>query len=510
MFKVLHLAYQLSIILSTNLESILQRIQNRYENAIIKGKEKRLYFVLYEVIRNAIVETYIPAQENLPASRILSTSLCVSRSTVLKAYDLLLLEGYIIAKRGSGYLVKGLVTKPKKKLINHSYLHAQLSDKGKSFQENTKLINSTDGVTVAFRPGVPPLDIFPISKWKNLNTLYWRQIKYSALTYSASSGNEQLKRNLANYLNLSRGLKCESHQVIIVSGSLQSLYLIGSVLVNQQDKVVMENPTFPNVHSIFKSLQANILGVAVDNNGLKTKQLKKEQFQQAKIIHTTPSCHYPNAKVLSMKRRQEMLHWANINGTYIIENDYEHEVTNYKQSLPTLFSLDQQDRTIYMGTFNRLLHPSIRVGYMVLPPQLVEPVTALMNHSHRFVPPSIQVVLNQFIEKKFLYAHIKTLISTAHERKQIFIDSFRRHFGSSFEFLNEESDSLHLLGRFNEIEQHQSLIDKFAERNILSHSYRKCFVSGIPKEGIIFGYASVKGAQIKRKVEQMAEIWEKM
>ncbi len=491
------------------MESILQRIQYRYRKAISKGEEKRLYFVLYEVIRNAIVETMIPAQEKLPASRTLSNFLSVSRSTVLKAYDLLLLEGYIIAKKGSGYTVKGLVNTAKKKLTNQLHQHAALSEKGKSFQENTKLINRTDGVTVAFRPGVPPLDIFPVSKWKNLTTLYWRQIKFSALTYSPSSGNEQLKRNLANYLNLSRGLKCESHQVIIVSGSLQSLYLIGSVLVNQQDKVVMENPTFPNVHSIFKSLQANILGVEVDKKGLKTELLKEDQFQKAKLIHTTPSCHYPNATVMSKKRRKELLQWANANGTYIIENDYEHEVTNYRQSLPALFSLDQQDRTIYMGTFNRLLHPSIRVGYMVLPPQLVEPVTALMNHSHRFVPPSIQVVLNQFIEKKFLYAHIKTLIATAHERKQIFLDSFRNHFGNGFEFLNEESDSLHLLGRFKDLDQHQKLIDKFAEKRILSHSYRKCFVSGIPKEGIIFGYASVKGPQIKRKVEQMAEVWKK-
>ena len=183
------------------MESTAQRIQQNFNERLGKEGEKRLYFLLYEAIKIAIENVMIPSEENLPASRKLSELLEVSRSTVLKAYEMLLLEGYISAKKGSGYYIKGLGAQIEKKTPNPNNRYVDLSEKGDSFQQNMNLINRTDDKSVAFRPGVPPLDIFPVNKWKNLTTLYWRQIKFSALTYSPSSGNEQLKRNLTNYLN---------------------------------------------------------------------------------------------------------------------------------------------------------------------------------------------------------------------------------------------------------------------------------------------------------------------
>lgn len=489
------------------METITNRIYQRYFQKL-KHKnrgEKRLYFLLYEAIKDAIVDTEIPQNANLPPSRLLMKAIGVSRSTVLKAYDLLVLEGYIASKLGSGYYIKPIVAQNViDNKINSSIKYPELSEMGKSFLKNVGLINTTDDQSIAFRPGVPPLDIFPVNQWKNLSNLYWRHIKSSALTYSPSSGNEQLKKNIANYLNLSRGIKCSSQQVIIVSGSLQSLYLAGSVVLNPKDSIIMENPTFPNVYSIFKSLQALIVGVNVDEEGI---QVDLMQTKTAKLIHTTPSGHYPTGVKMSLKRREELLNWASSNNAFIIENDFEHEISNYKDSLPSLFSLDKEGRTIFMGTFNRLLHPSIRIGYMVLPFPLIDPIEALLKHSHRFVPPSIQVVLNQFIENKLLYNHIKNLIKTAQLRKQLFINVFEEQFSDTMTLVNKSSDSLHLLAIFKKGKENEKIIKELAKKNIAAHAFSKCFVGEEKVQGLILGYSSVRETLIQRRLLQMAEIF---
>ena len=483
------------------------RIHKRYSERLLQQNknEKRLYFTLYATLKEAIGDIDIPENSILPPTRQLAEVLNISRSTVLKAYDLLTLEGYIESQVGSGHKVKFQIEKPIAIHLTKSKKYPELSRLGKSFLKNEKLINSTDDKSVAFRPGLPPLDIFPVNQWKNLTNLYWRHIKYSALTYSAASGNEQLKENIANYLNLSRGLKCDSRQIVIVSGSLQSIYLAGSVLLNPKEEVIMENPTFPNVLSIFKSLDAKIYGVPLDNEGLKVSEIRAKA---PKLIHVTPSGHYPTGIEMSLRRKLELLAFANSTNSYIIENDFEHEISNYKNPSPSLFNLDQQGRTIFMGTFNRLLHPSIRLGYMVVPFPLLHPIEALMKHSHRFVPPSIQIVLNQFIEKKYLYAHIKNVNSIADQRKKLFIELFESHFSESFTLVNKTVRSLHLLAEFKEGKVNENLLLEFIKNNILVHSFGKCFLGKEKKEGLIFGYSSVSEMKMKKKITQMLEIYD--
>lgn len=488
---------------------ISSRIQNLYTQRLLQRNknEKRLYFILYSVLKDAISDLDIPEETVLPPTRQLSKVLEISRSTVLKAYDLLNLEGYIESQVGSGHKVKFQEAKPIPLNLVKGKRYPELSRLGKSFLKNEKLINSTDDKSVAFRPGLPPLDIFPVNQWKNLTNLYWRHIKSSALTYSAASGNEQLKENIANYLNLSRGLKCDSKQVIIVSGSLQSLYLAGSVLLNPKEAVVMEDPTFPNVLSIFKSLDAKIDGVPIDEEGI---QVTKIKAKAPKLIHVTPSGHYPTGVEMSLNRKIDLLAYANKNNSYLIENEFEHEISNYKHPSPSLFNLDNQGRTIFMGTFNRLLHPSIRLGYMVVPYPLLEPIGALMKHSHRFVPPSIQIVLNQFIEKKYLYAHIKNVNTVAEKRKKLFIELFESHFSEAFTLVNKSARSLHLLAEFKEGKANENLLKAFIKSNILVHSYSKCFLGKDKRQGLIFGYSSVNEMKMRGKIAQMVLIYDKM
>ncbi|MDR6302063.1 GntR family transcriptional regulator/MocR family aminotransferase [Mesonia maritima] len=449
----------------------------------------------------------IPPHSLLPSTRNLAEKLSVSRSTIIKAYDFLILEGFIESKKGAGYWVSDRETyfSPHEE-IDEEINYPELSKKGKSFQENVSLINSTSEKFVAFRPGLPPLDIFPVNQWKKLSNLYWRNIKSSALSYSDSSGIEALKKNIANYLNLIRGIKCDHHQVIIVSGSLQSLYLVGNALLNTGDTMVMENPTFPNVHSIFRSLQANIKALPIDDEGIMLDKLQLTEKEKPKLLHVTPSNHYPTGIQMSKKRKLEVLEWAHKNESIIIENDYDHEISNWRTKNESLFSLDHENRTVYLGTFNRLLHPSIRLGYMVVPYYLLEVIKALQKHSHRFVSPSNQVVMSQFIEKNHLYNHVKNVVSIAEERKEIFLKNFKEHFNENITIKPSQARSLHILAELPDTISDKEISNVFYHQNIIAHPYSKCFIN-TEKEGLIFGYSCVRNPVISKKINKMARIF---
>ena len=498
------------------METILSRISKMFfekkRNRNFRSNSQSLYQQIFYLFRDAIINNDIPVASTLPSTRATAVELKVSRSTVVKVYELLMFEGYIDSMVGSGYKVKSIiadssVSKPE---TIDKCCYPDLSETGKSFLKTVTLINSTDEVSIAFRPGLPPLDIFPVNQWKNLTNFYWRYVKSSALSYSATSGTEQLKKTLANYLNLSRKIKCDPRQIIIVAGSLQSLYIIGNVVINPGDTVIMENPTFPNVHSIFKGLRANIFPVNIDEQGIKVCDMTGQESMNTKLIHTVPSCQYPTGVRMSLERRLELLKWANGHKSIIIENDYEHEVNNYKDFIPSLYSLDTEQRTVFLGTFNRLLHPSIRVGYMVVPYYLLDPVEALLKHSHRFVPSSIQVVLSQFIEKYYLYNHVKNVIEIAEERKNIFFETFEKCFGESLVLNTCSTHSLHTLTELPDHIRDTDLTTLFAKNNIIAHAYSKCFVDQNVKQGLILGFTPVKTPIIKQKIVQMEKLYRKL
>jgi GntR family transcriptional regulator / MocR family aminotransferase len=490
------------------MEKLIDRIQSAYESAEAK-KHTKVYYRLYNAIRISIINNLLPQGEVMPATRVLAEHLSIARSTVIKSYELLAVEGYLESRIGSGYRIKphAEALDEKRLELNAEANYAGISSLGKSFLSNISLINTTEDKSIAFRPGLPPLDIFPVTQWKNLSNLYWRHIKASALSYSPSSGISHLKQNLANYLNLSRNIKCEPEQIVIVSGSVQSLYMIGTVLLNKGDKVVMENPSFPNVHSIFKGLEAELLPIEIDAEGIKTDDFDQYKFDATKLIHVTPSNHYPTGTVMSMNRRKTLLAKASKMGAFIIENDYEHEISNSFNSLPAVFSLDTEQRTIYMGTFNRLMHPSIRLGYMVVPPYLLPAVDALQKHSHRFVPPSIQIVMNQFIEGKHLYYHVKNVLEASLERKEVFLSKFNRLFENTLEIVPSASHNLYLLAKTKNNVSDKLLVDVLNKNNIVTHSLSKCAIdNSIHQNGLIMGYASVRKPVIERKLELMSNV----
>lgn len=497
--------------MNTNYKFVIGRILKEFDQQeTIKPINK--YIILYRSIKGCILKNEIPHGWLLPSTRSLAIELNLSRTTINKSYELLQLEKLIISKAGSGYRVdydSSSINKDKgqKKLFDEDN-YPKISQKGVSYLNNFTLLNRPHDNNLAFRPGLPPIDVFPVNQWKKLLDTYWRHVKSSGLSYSNSTGVVELKKSICNYLNVSRNIKCNYNQIVIVSGSLQSLYLISNALIDKNDPVVLENPLFPNVHSVFKSSEANLFPINLDNEGIDVKQMDKINLENAKIIHVTPSNHYPLGIKMTLKRRQELLQWASKKKALIIENDYENEIANSTVSIPTIFSLDNEDRTIYVGTFNRLLHPSIRLGYMIVPNYLVNTVSAIQEHSHRFVTPSIQVVMNQFIEKNYLYQHIKNTIETAKKRHDLFIELFNSKSKTMY-IQDKPFSSFHVLALFKNkvsMEHEKYIIEKLKKQHITVFSLSKCYIGKPKNQGLILGYSSVRTNILKQKLEKIVQL----
>lgn len=485
-----------------------QKINQLLEAAPANKAKTSKYQLIYSTIKAGILAGELPNNCELPPSRGLAGTLDVSRSTVIKVYELLKLEGLLEATIGSGHRV---VTPSA--TIHHvepenktDYHYADISESAMAYHKNLDLINAIDDPGIAFRPGIPPLDLFPISRWKKLSDEYWKFVRASELSYYAGAGVEVLRKTMANYLNLKRGVKCEYNQVFILSGSLQSLFLIGNLLLNPGDEVLLENPSFPNAHSVFKSLRAKVTGIDLDSDGINVEMLSQNVNERTKLIHLTPSCQYPLGMQMGLDKKKELLEIAGQRGLYIIENDYENEINFQKRDGNTIFSLDKEDRTFYLGTFNRILHPSIRVGFVVVPRHLIQHFHAIVMHTHRFVSPVGQVVLRSFIEKNFLHEHLKNVSQESEKRRAVFTEYITTHLSLHLEPIQPGVPSLHLTALLKNGISDASVVSALAEKGIIAHALSKCYVSGPKQQGLIFGFASVNTPHMKPLLARMAEI----
>lgn len=451
---------------------------------------------------NAILDKSFAENTKLPPTRVLAKDLGISRSTVVKAYDLLLVEKYIYAIPGSGNFVASTKSKKIRVHLNSPTKkgsYPKISKRGMAFKKNITIVNKQENKGIAFRPGLPPLDIFPVQQWQNLSNHYWKTIKSSELSYSNTIGLACLRETISEYLKIYRNIICDPEQIIITTGSLHSLFLIGNVLIDKNDEVAIENPTYPHAFSLFNSLRANVFPTAVDDQGISVDAIK---CSNPKLVYTTPSNQYPSGVKMGMKRRLKLLSWANKKNTLIIEDDYDHEFSNWDNPLASIYSLDTQERVIYLGTFNKLLHPSIRIGYMIVPHYLLDPIKGLYQQSSRFVPPSIQKTLNSFIEKDYLNKHLRNVIETSLFRKTVFSMLFEERFSNYFS-LDASPLGLHTIAKSKRWENDIGIASTLSKIGVTAHPYSEYFMDKTDNSGLVMGYASVNKKVMEKKLDSM-------
>lgn len=404
------------------------------------------YRQLYDGLRQAIVAGRLRPGARLPAARALGADLALSRNTVEQAYEQLHAEGYVDRHPRRGTFVT--VTAPEQVL--HASPSASLSPRSRTATTRSAPPHrflSARGRAIAdivlpagvntfapprpFRPGVPALDAFPISLWSRLSARYWQRVSRRHLAYGHSAGYQPLREAIAQHLAAARGVRCTTDQVIIVGGSQQALGLATRLLLDRGDTVWMEEPGYVGARAAFLASEARMVPVPVDDDGLRV-DIGERRAPHARMAFVTPSHQHPLGVVMSVQRRIALLQWARRAEAWILEDDYDSEIRYQGRPLPAMQGLDEDERVIYLGTFSKTMFPALRLGYVIVPPGLVDAFVTARLIADRHSSVVEQAILADFIGQGHYARHVRRMRTLYAERQQALCDALAR-FGDVLE-----------------------------------------------------------------------------
>lgn len=382
-----------------------------------------LYRQLYAQVKAAILRGTLAGGMRLPPTRALAALLNISRQTVLNAYDQLMAEGYLEGAVGKGTFVSSqLPLSPRS--ASPRGLMRPLSARGAAYAQAMQNVAFHRSALRAFRASMPGLDLFPFDVWSRLEGRRWRRPDHH-MGYGDPAGFMPLRELLCVYLRTSRGVNCTPEQVIITSGSQQGLYLLSALLLAPGDKVWVESPGYQGASAPLFALGAQVCTLPVTQQGMDVAY-GMAHYPDAKMVLSTPSHQLPLGVTMTLQRRLELLRWASANKAWIIEDDYDSEYRYTGPPLASLQSLDSAGCTAYVGTLSKVLFPGLRLGYIVAPPALVEPLVrakAVLDRHNAIVP---QMVLADFMAEGHFGRHIKRTREAYGERREALLGGIAR------------------------------------------------------------------------------------
>ncbi len=373
---------------------------------------------LVRQIKEYVQQGRLKPGEAMPSTRELAAELRLSRNTVVYAYDRLEGEGYLEAHSRSGVFVSSSIL-----LSQHSKWPVEMQGTGR--RRSSLPAPRTLGLPAPFRPCQPDVNLFPLAIWNRVRGRVLRQQGRGLLHYQASCicGVPALRESLAGYLRDSRGVRCDWRQVVITSGSQQALFILAKLLTKPGDRAYVEDPGYVEARLAWQRAGARLEVGVVDEQGL---TLPTRAISRLSLIYTTPSRQFPTGVSMSLPRRLAWIDFAARTKTWIVEDDYDSELRYHAPPLPSLQSLDRNDRVIYVGTCSKLLFPSLRVGYVVVPENMLEEFERLKHLIDDHLPLIDQAALAAFLESGAFFTHIRRCRKAYAERQSLFLDLFRK------------------------------------------------------------------------------------
>jgi GntR family transcriptional regulator/MocR family aminotransferase len=479
-----------------------------------KNSEVPLYRQIYGAIRQSILSGKFKSQTQLPATRFLAKQLGVSRMTVINAYEQLFAEGYLEGKAGSGTFVAAQlpedllaanVTK-EPKLTNRNKVAPRLSAFGQRLEE--KSIESARGQAIAlfqpFQNGLTAVDEFPFEIWSRIAARWHRNPPRSVLGYGDPQGFLPLRKAIAAHLKSARGVNCEAEQIIVTNGAQQALYLTAQAFLAENDAVLIEDPCYLEARRAFAAFGAKIIPVQVDNEGFDVGAAP-ESGENAKLVYVTPSHQYPLGVTMSLARRLSLIEWAKTANAWIIEDDYNSEFRYAGRPLASLQGLDRDNRVLYVGTFSKTIFPSLRIGCLVVPPELVNVFTNARALSDVHSSLIDQAILTEFITEGHFARHVRRMRTLYEERQRVLVAECEKHLAGLLEV--EKADAgMHLVGWLPEGVGDFEISQKAADLNLKLAPISDYSANKSSRRGFILGYTAFDEKQIKNAVKKLRDI----
>ncbi|UKS27945.1 PLP-dependent aminotransferase family protein [Paenibacillus sp. HWE-109] len=447
---------------------------------------------IYSLLRERILQGIDTAGTRLPSTRDLAKELGVSRSLIVEVYEQLISEGYLEGRQGSGTYV---------------------TDLGKGGQFLCTLLNRTDEIStnrsntnsyrfdgVDFRPSLPALEFVPRQNWKKSALYVYDNIHLLDFGYDDPAGNLDLRNHICSLLH-TKGINCLPTQVIITTGATQAISILCKLFLTSGDELVTEDPTGSFIYDIFASSGARIIPVPVDRFGLRIKDIPSHA--KPKFIFVTPSHQFPFGSIMSIERRIQLLEYARQASCYVIEDDYDSDFRYNGMPVRALTELDSE-RVIYLGTFSKNLFPALRLGYMVVPWELVEPLIHLKHMTDFHCPTMPQIILARFMAERYLERHIYRMKRIYGKRRNRMIANLMQAFGSNVQ-ISGDAAGLHLVADFPGYQFDTRLIALLEERKIRIYpAERFTIVKGRYEDRLIMGFGNVTEQQISNGIATLS------
>jgi GntR family transcriptional regulator/MocR family aminotransferase len=401
-----------------------------------RGAAMPLSRQLAAALREALSEGRIEAGARLPSTRALAEELGLARSTVVGVFEQLAAEGYIVGRPGSGYFAAETLAGTAPRLSSTPTGSRSLSQQGERLRSHSPHWPSLGR---PFELGHAEIDGSLMTTWKRLAARVLSGRSSLAWNYGDPHGEPALRRAIADYLAAARGVRCSAEQIVLTSGTQQGLWLAVHVLADPGDVAWVEDPCYRSTLDILGAAQAEIVPVPVDDDGLDVAGGSRRDQRAPRLIYTTPSRQYPLGMAMPLARRTTLLAFAARAGAWVIEDDYESEFQAPGQMLPSLQGLDRAGRVIYLGTFSKLLFPSLRLGYAVLPEDLVAPFAGARHLADRQSSGLIQAIMTEFMLGGYFARHLKRMRARYAERQHFLVDRLARQLGDIVELRPVES-----------------------------------------------------------------------
>ena len=466
-----------------------------------------LYRWLYEQLQSAILDGRLHPGARVPATRDLADAYQLSRSTVVTAFEQLRSEGYVEGRTGSGTYVSRVLpeellqagqAQPQRKLP-----HRRISLSG--YARRLRPFRSHPALPVrAFRPNQPALDLFPTTLWAQVAARRLRRVSATLLAGGETLGYRPLREAVAEYLNTSRGVKCTADQVLIVSGAQEGLDRTARLLLNSGEPAWMEEPGYPGAAAVLRSVGAKICGVPVDSEGLDLAHGVR-RWPRPKLVYVTPAHQFPLGVTMSLRRRLALLEWARKTGVLIFEDDYDSEYRYSGRPVPALQGLDRAGVVIFGGSFTAVMFPALRLGYLVVPEEMVDVFASAQSVSTHHPPLLGQSVLCDFIREGHFARHIRRMREIYAERLGVFLKAAGEKLDGLVEISKVEA-GLQTMGWLQHGMRADVAARAAAERNVELIPLSGYAFGRSSPNGVVLGFAAVEPKELRRGVEELARI----
>ena len=463
------------------------------------------YRWLYASLRTEILSGRLRAGTRLPSTRDLAIRYGLARGTIVNAFEQLKSEGYVQGSVGSGTHVSQVL--PEQFLhvaFEHAAKPAPPRSRKPAVSEYGRRVRLFGGYenrpTRAFRSNLPALDLFPTTLWTKITLRCLRQISRRSLMGCDPMGYLPLRQAVAEYLGRSRGVRCLPEQVAIVSGVQEALDLTARLLLNPGDRVCVENPGYPGAVLVFQAFRARISACGMDNEGIKVRQLPS---QGVRLIYVTPGHQFPLGTTMSLARRLQLLKWARKSGAVIFEDDYDSEYRYSGRPIPALQGLDDSGLVLYAGSFSKVLFPALRLGYAVIPFDLLRQFEAIQSLTSRHAPMLEQLVLSDFITGGHFGRHLRRMREIYAERLSVLLEEADLRLAGLLEISNIEA-GLQTTGWLCGGIDAESAAVAAAKRNVDVTPLSRYNQRRVAPEGLQLGFAAVDAKEIRRGIRELA------